>query len=575
MIVINPKEALLQPILDFDYLAGREPSIKAAVGRRKGFLRLFYGSKEVAIPIYDSPEEALERHTSQIALNLSSYRSAYESSLPFLGQVETLVVVAEGVPVVEAASLIKDGRRKGTKVLGPASIGFLEGGVRKAGLAGGDGANIVKSKLYAKGHWGIITKSGGLLNELMHIVSSYGGTAKAVALGGDYVTGSSFVEEMVEMQDSVGAFLLLGEVGGREELEVAKAIERGEIRKPVVAHVYGKAASLFQDVSFGHAAAMVEREEDKAEYKMAVLREAGAIVVDSFSQLPKAVDKMAKELSFSFSPPAPRPLPMDWKEAERKGIVRRKRSILSSISRPIEGEIHYRGVKATEVPSVGAAISLLWFGRRAPLLEELVEKALILLADHGPAVSGAHNAIVTARAGKGIIESLAAGLLTIGPRFGGALDSAAKVFMEAVEEGKEPWEVVEAFKAKKAYIPGYGHRVKSKENPDERVKALLSWARERGVVGRYTAFALALEEELLRKNPKLIFNVDGALAALLLDVLEREGFSSQERKALVEAGAFNALFALARSIGMIGHALDQKLLGEGLYRHDEDDILYL
>ena len=50
---------------------------------------------------------------------------------------------------------------------------------------------------------------------------------------------------------------------------------------------------------------------------------------------------------------------------------------------------------------------------------------LMLTADHGPAVSGAHNTIVTARAGKDLISSLVAGLLTIGDRFGGALDGAA------------------------------------------------------------------------------------------------------------------------------------------------------
>ena len=52
-------------------------------------------------------------------------------------------------------------------------------------------------------------------------------------------------------------------------------------------------------------------------------------------------------------------------------------------------------------------------------------QVLILTADHGPAVSGAHNTIVTARAGKDLISSLTSGLLTIGPRFGGALDDAA------------------------------------------------------------------------------------------------------------------------------------------------------
>lgn len=37
----------------------------------------------------------------------------------------------------------------------------------------------------------------------------------------------------------------------------------------------------------------------------------------------------------------------------------------------------------------------------------------MLTADHGPAVSGAHNTIVCARAGKDLISSLVSGLLTI------------------------------------------------------------------------------------------------------------------------------------------------------------------
>lgn len=64
----------------------------------------------------------------------------------------------------------------------------------------------------------------------------------------------------------------------------------------------------------------------------------------------------------------------------------------------------------------------------------------MITADHGPAVSGAHNTIITARAGKDLVSSLVSGLVTIGtlfifflcniagPRFGGAIDDAAIQF---------------------------------------------------------------------------------------------------------------------------------------------------
>ena len=45
---------------------------------------------------------------------------------------------------------------------------------------------------------------------------------------------------------------------------------------------------------------------------------------------------------------------------------------------------------------------------------------------------GAHNTIVCTRAGKDLVSSLASGLLTIGDRFGGALDGAAKQFTEGM-----------------------------------------------------------------------------------------------------------------------------------------------
>jgi ATP citrate (pro-S)-lyase len=43
---------------------------------------------------------------------------------------------------------------------------------------------------------------------------------------------------------------------------------------------------------------------------------------------------------------------------------------------------------------VGGVLSLLWFKRRLPeYASKFIEMVLMLTADHGPAVSGAHNSI--------------------------------------------------------------------------------------------------------------------------------------------------------------------------------------
>lgn len=52
----------------------------------------------------------------------------------------------------------------------------------------------------------------------------------------------------------------------------------------------------------------------------------------------------------------------------------------------------------------------------------------MVTADHGPAVSGAHNTIVCARAGKDLVSSLTSGLLTIVSNANGHLLISAKTF---------------------------------------------------------------------------------------------------------------------------------------------------
>ena len=71
-------------------------------------------------------------------------------------------------------------------------------------------------------------------------------------------------------------------------------------------------------------------------------------------------------------------------------------------------------------------------------------------------------------------------------------------------------------------------------------------------------------------------NVDGAIGVLFVDLLRHSGaFSAEEAEEYIGIGSLNGLFVLGRSIGFIGHYLDQKRLKQGLYRHPWDDISYL
>jgi ATP citrate (pro-S)-lyase len=201
---------------------------------------------------------------------------------------------------------------------------------------------------------------------------------------------------------------------------------------------------------------------------------------------------------------------------------------------------------------------------------------LMLTADHGPAVSGAHNTIVTARAGKDLISSLVTGLLTIGDRFGGALDGAADQFGSAYDQGLTPQEFVDTMRKQHKLILGIGHKIKSRTNPDLRVQILTEYAKSAFPATPVLDYARAVENITTAKKDNLILNVDGAIGVLFVDLLRNSGaFSREEADECIKSGALNGLFVVGRSIGFIGHFLDQKRLKQGLYRHPWDDISYL
>lgn len=272
---------------------------------------------------------------------------------------------------------------------------------------------------------------------------------------------------------------------------------------------------------------------------------------------------------------------MDFTWAKRLGLVRKPANFISSISDDRGNELQCSGMPISEVfqeeIGVGGVVSLLWFRRQLPsYATKFIEMILMVTADHGPAVSGAHNTIVAARADKDLVSSLTSGLLTIGPRFGGALDKAAAIFTDASDAGVDADHFARDMRRQNKLIMGIGHRIKSLSNPDKRVEIIKQYALENFTDNTVLKFALAVEQVTTKKKANLILNVDGCIAVCFVDMMRSCGaFTNEEADELVKNGCLNGLFVLGRSMGFIGHYLDQKRLKQGLYRHPWDDISYL
>nr|GME20158.1 ATP-citrate synthase beta chain protein 2 [Ipomoea batatas] len=590
----NYKQLPIQLMLDFDFLCGREtPSVAGIINPgSEGFQKLFFGQEEIAIPVHSGIEAACAAHpTADVFINFASFRSAAASSMAALKQptIRVVVIIAEGVPESDTKQLVAYAKANNKVVIGPATVGGIQAGAFKIGDTAGTIDNIIHCKLYRPGSVGFVSKSGGMSNELYNTIARVtDGIYEGIAIGGDVFPGSTLSDHVLRFNNipQVKMVVVLGELGGRDEYSLVEALQQGKINKPVVAWVSGTCARLFKsEVQFGHAGAKSGGEMESAQAKNQALRDAGAVVPTSYEAFEGAIKETFEKLveADKITPVkevVPPQIPEDLNTAIKSGKVRAPTHIITTICDERGEEPCYAGVPIFSLVEqglgVGDVISLLWFKRSLPrYCSRFIEICIMLCADHGPCVSGAHNTIVTSRAGKDVVSCLVSGLLTIGPRFGGAIDDAARYFKDAYDRGLTPYEFVEGMKKKGIRVPGIGHRIKRGDNRDNRVELLQRYARENFPSVKYMEYAVEVETYTLSKANNLVLNVDGAIGSLFLDLLAGSGmFKKAEIDEIVEIGYLNGLFVLARSIGLIGHTFDQKRLKQPLYRHPWEDVLY-
>ena len=578
----NNNTTAIQRMLDYDFTIKRKkPSVAAIVAPTSAnkFEKFFYGPDEVMIPLYKTTAEAkAAQPQADVLLNFASFRTAYDVTMEALeiGGFSSIMITAEGIPERLARGMNQTAREKGVVVIGPATVGGIAPGAFKIANVGGTIENIVNSKLHRAGSCGLVTRSGGLFNELSNIIAiNADGIAEGVAIGGDRFVGSVFIDNLLRMEENpeVKYMILLGEVGGTEEYKVIDAVKSGKIKKPIIAWCIGTIAKYYDSgVQFGHAGASANAEAETAESKNRAMAEAGIHVPATFNDLPAKIKEVYSSLNIA---------PIAEPDMNVVPKVRRTKQFICTISDDRGDEATYAGFPISSVATpdtgkgIGDVVSLLWFKKQYPKwATDFIETVIKTVADHGPAVSGAHNAKVTARAGKSVVESLVTGLLTIGPRFGGAIDGAAEHFKYADDNGLDPKAFLNHMKQLGIPIPGIGHRIKSLKNPDLRVKGLMEYAAAHFPSTPLLDYARTVEALTTSKKENLILNVDGTIGILMVDMWRALGYSEEEINEFIASGTLNAFFIVGRSIGFIGHVLDEKRLAMPMYRHPMDDILY-
>ena len=156
-------------------------------------------------------------------------------------------------------------------MIGPSTPGIAVPGRMKIGF--------LPDVTLKPGPLGVMSKSGTLSYEICYRLAQRGvGQSLWIGVGGDAVKGARFAElvPLFQSHAETRALLVIGEIGGTEEEELAEALIREQFSKPVFALLAGTTAP--EGVTMGHAGALIHGTRGTAASKIAALTAAGVRV---------------------------------------------------------------------------------------------------------------------------------------------------------------------------------------------------------------------------------------------------------------------------------------------------------
>jgi succinyl-CoA synthetase alpha subunit len=115
-----------------------------------------------------------------------------------------------------------------------------------------------------------------------------------VSIGGDLLIGTTFADllPLYESDPQTRTVVLFGEPGTGQEETAAELIGSRKITKPVVVFIAGEALEgLPRGMSFGHTGGLIARGIGSPSRKKRLLREAGALVAERFTEIPGLVEE--------------------------------------------------------------------------------------------------------------------------------------------------------------------------------------------------------------------------------------------------------------------------------------------
>jgi succinyl-CoA synthetase alpha subunit len=240
----------------------------------------FRGGGDVdGVPVYDTVAEAVSRHDISLSVLFVPAPGAADAICEAASAgITRIVCITDGIPQRDMLAVRAELAGREVLLLGPNTPGLILPGQRFS-------AGIMPTQPFSSGPVAIFSRSGTLTYEVASRLTAAGiGQAVAAGIGGDPFGGAGFVElcELVRDDARVRAVMIIGEVGGTAEEDLAQYVATTGYPKPVAAFVAGVSAPPGR--TLGHAGALLERPGGVAE-KLACLAHAGIPVCGELGEV--------------------------------------------------------------------------------------------------------------------------------------------------------------------------------------------------------------------------------------------------------------------------------------------------
>src|SRR2546422_1503409 len=510
------------------------------------------GENVLGVPVFNTPQDAVNSlgkiDISVVFVPAAGVKDAAISAIE--AGIKLTVLVPDRVPVWDAMQIAAAAKANGAMFVGPNTLGVLSPGKAVVGMIGGRAESARQwFKPGIRKGVGVISRSGGMASSTGYYLGQSGVRISTIAhIGGDAVLGIRIPDAalLFEADPLTEAVVIFGEIGSSEEEELAQLIRERKITKPVIAYIGGKAAR--EGTRFSHAGAIIEDGRGTHAGKVKALREAGATVVDAFGELPRAVVEILTRMKGQSL----------MSETDKNAVWN------TAITRIEPNRVAVRGYNIAELMgrvSFGAGVHLLLTGELpSPPVARLMDAVLVASIDHGATPPSALAARMVASTGASLSASVAAGIMSINRHHGGAIEDCARQLKkiadraasESISMDEAAARTLAAMKEAGDRMPGFGHRYHTK---DPRTARLFELAREAGVDGPYMKAARAVEKSFADAKKALPINVDGAIGAILADLG-------------MNPAAFNGIFMIARTPGLVAHAIEEQTREKPMRRID-------